>query len=45
MPESAIASGCVDFVLPPEGIALEISRIAKARPIRSKTARRIAVPQ
>ena len=32
MPESAIASGCVDFVLSPEGIALEISRIAKAHP-------------
>jgi two-component system chemotaxis response regulator CheB len=31
MPESAIASGCVDFVLSPEGIALEISRIAKAQ--------------
>ena len=30
MPESAIASGCVDFVLSPEGIALEISKIAKA---------------
>ena len=31
-PESAIASGCVDFVLSPEGIALEISRIAKRNP-------------
>jgi chemotaxis response regulator CheB len=29
MPESAIASGCVDFVLSPEEIAAEISRIAK----------------
>jgi chemotaxis response regulator CheB len=29
MPESAIASGCVDFVLSPEGIALEIAKIAK----------------
>jgi chemotaxis response regulator CheB len=29
MPESAIASGCVDFVLSPEGIAVEISRIAQ----------------
>jgi two-component system chemotaxis response regulator CheB len=28
MPESAIASGCIDFVLPPEGIAREIVRIA-----------------
>ena len=29
MPESAIASGCVDFVLSPEGIAKEIARIAQ----------------
>jgi chemotaxis response regulator CheB len=29
MPESAIASGCVDFVLSPEGIAVEIGRIAQ----------------
>ena len=29
MPKSAVASGCVDFVLPPEGIALEIARIAR----------------
>jgi chemotaxis response regulator CheB len=28
MPESAIASGCVDLVLAPEDIALEIARIA-----------------
>ncbi len=28
MPHSAIATGCVDFVLPPEGIAREIVRIA-----------------
>jgi two-component system CheB/CheR fusion protein len=27
MPHSAIASGCVDFVLPPDGIAREIARI------------------
>jgi two-component system chemotaxis response regulator CheB len=37
MPESAIASGCVDFVLSPEGIALEISRIATARPLTRST--------
>ena len=30
MPESAIASGCVDFVLSPENIAKEIARIAHA---------------
>jgi two-component system chemotaxis response regulator CheB len=34
MAASAIASGCVDFILPPEGIAVEIARIAKAQPGR-----------
>ena len=29
MPESAIATGCVDFVLSPENIAAEIARIAR----------------
>jgi two-component system CheB/CheR fusion protein len=29
MPSSAIASGCVDFVLPPEEIAREIARIGR----------------
>ena len=29
MPESAIASGCIDFVLSPEDIAKEIMRIAR----------------
>jgi two-component system CheB/CheR fusion protein len=29
MPQSAVASGCVDFVLPPAGIADEIARIAR----------------
>ena len=29
MPRSAIASGCVDFVLPPESIASEIARLAR----------------
>jgi two-component system, chemotaxis family, protein-glutamate methylesterase/glutaminase len=32
MPESAIASGCVDFVLSPEGIAGELTRIARLSP-------------
>jgi two-component system chemotaxis response regulator CheB len=32
MPESAIASGCIDFVLSPEDIAREIVRIAHAVP-------------
>jgi chemotaxis response regulator CheB len=30
MPESAIATGCIDFVLSPEDIALAIRRIAQA---------------
>jgi chemotaxis response regulator CheB len=29
MPESAISSGCIDFILAPEEIALEIARIAR----------------
>ncbi len=29
MPASAIAAGCVDLILPPEGIAKELSRIAR----------------
>ena len=29
MPRSAIAAGCVDFVLSPENIAKELARIAK----------------
>jgi chemotaxis response regulator CheB len=32
MPASAIASGCIDFVLSPEEIAQEIRRIAHAKP-------------
>jgi two-component system, chemotaxis family, protein-glutamate methylesterase/glutaminase len=32
MPESAIASGCIDFILSPEDIAKEIVRIAHAEP-------------
>lgn len=31
MPQSAIATGCIDFVLSPEDIALEIRRIAAAQ--------------
>jgi chemotaxis response regulator CheB len=31
MPESAMASGCIDFVLSPEDIAKEIIRIVKTR--------------
>ncbi len=29
MPRSAVATGCVDFVLSPENIAKELARIAK----------------
>jgi two-component system CheB/CheR fusion protein len=29
MPEAAVATGCVDFILPPEGIAAELARIAR----------------
>jgi two-component system chemotaxis response regulator CheB len=32
MPESAIASGYIDFILSPEDIAKEIIRIARAEP-------------
>jgi len=32
MPESAMASGCIDYVLSPEDIAKEIVRIANAEP-------------
>ena len=32
MPESAIASGCIDFVLAPEEIAMEILRITNSPP-------------
>ena len=34
MPESAIASGSIDFILPPESIAKEIMRIAEADKIK-----------
>jgi chemotaxis response regulator CheB len=35
MPESAIASGCIDFILSPEDIAKEIVQIAHAEPKES----------
>jgi two-component system chemotaxis response regulator CheB len=37
MPESAIESGCVDFVLSPEDIAHELARIARLRKRRITT--------
>jgi chemotaxis response regulator CheB len=36
MPESAIESGCIDFVLSPEEIAREIVCIAGSEPAESK---------
>ena len=44
MPESAIASGCIDFVLSPEEIAQEIVRIAARSHRQSEVGPRI-VPQ
>ncbi|WP_089162664.1 chemotaxis protein CheB [Caballeronia sordidicola] len=38
MPESAIATGCIDFVLSPEGIAREIARIAHEDTLSMQTA-------
>ena len=37
MPQSAIDSGCIDFILSPEGIAQEIRRIANGRPADPRT--------
>jgi chemotaxis response regulator CheB len=36
MPESAIASGCIDFVLSPEDIARELARIAQQQKVASQ---------
>lgn len=35
MPETAIASGCIDFILSPEDIAKEIMRIAQEEAVRA----------
>lgn len=37
MPESAIDTGCIDFVLSPESIAQEIARIARESKLQSKS--------
>ena len=42
MPRSAIAAGCVDFVLSPEGIAKELARIAKHPYVAGETAALLA---
>jgi two-component system CheB/CheR fusion protein len=39
MPQSAVASGCVDFVLTPEAIAAEIARIGKHPYLRVRRVR------
>jgi two-component system, chemotaxis family, CheB/CheR fusion protein len=39
MPRSAIAAGCVDFVLPPHEIAREIARIAQHPYVQPETSR------
>jgi two-component system CheB/CheR fusion protein len=36
MPESAIATGCVDFILAPDGIARELVRIGQRTPAQSR---------
>lgn len=38
MPRSAVAAGCVDYVLPPKGIARELARIARHPFVRRKQA-------
>jgi chemotaxis response regulator CheB len=45
MPQSAIASGCIDFVLSPEGIAQEIRRIADKEPDHPLTPIRAEPPR
>ncbi len=40
MPRSAVASGCVDFTLSPEGIAAEITRIATHPYVTGKVVRK-----
>ena len=36
MPESAVASGCIDFILSPEDIAREIAKIAQAATVAAQ---------
>lgn len=44
MPRSAIASGCVDFVLSPEGIARELTRIARHPCVQGASDRPLPLP-
>jgi len=45
MPRSAVAAGCVDFVLRPEGIAKELARIAKHPYVAGTPTQPIASPE
>jgi two-component system, chemotaxis family, CheB/CheR fusion protein len=45
MPESAIESGAVDYVLPPRSIALEIARISMRKSTRAKPTARSAASE
>ena len=45
MPRSAIAAGCVDFVLKPEDIAKELARIAKHPYVAGQLAEHFASPE
>ena len=45
MPHSAIAAGCVDFVLSPKNIALELTRIAKHPFVAGGTHADLAAPR
>src|SRR5579864_4549134 len=44
MPRSAIAAGCVDFVLPPERIARELARIGRHPYLRVSPAEPVPLP-
>ena len=44
MPRSAVAAGCVDFVLSPENIAKELARIAK-HPLHHAVRSDLALPE
>lgn len=44
MPQSAIAAGCVDFVLPPKGIAQELTRIMRHPYVNGRPSEEIENP-
>jgi two-component system CheB/CheR fusion protein len=46
MPRSAIAAGCVDYILPPRGIARELARIARSPyVVQEKAENRVAAAE